>query len=739
MSSVLLDSKLHSPAVRPGIVARRRLTEAAASSDVQVSLVVAPAGFGKTVLLAQWEELDPRPFAWVSLDRFDNDPLVLWRYMVEAIRRIEPGFATKIEPALGSLGGQALMATIPRILNEFEAIDHEIVVVLDDFHWVTSAACHESIAFLVERIPANMHLVVSARLDPPIPFARLRANGGLFELRASDLGFTEAETAEMFDAALGFELSGYSVAFVHRRTEGWPAGLYLAFLSVRDKSDPSAALVDFGGSSRHVVDYLTEVVLASQTDEHRSFLLETSVLERMCASLCNTITGRGDSARILDEIEHANLFLVPLDDRREWFRYHHLFGELLRDELGRRDTERKYELHRTASEWFAAKGSPDEAIQHALAGGDLDTAATLVATHWITYVNDGRLATVTGWLDSVPREFVDADARLCLVVAWTNGLLGRGEEATQALAAARAAGCEGELPDGTGTVEESVALVRSSFDWSDVGVTLAAARSAYETQSRRKSAWQPVAAFNFGMALFRAGEIDEAKAPLVHAVALASRHEQWIVAADARWVLAKAALAGGDLAQAEQWIGEALELARTHGFVDLPHVGGYHAALGELHARRGELDAADHALGLAIEQTRGHSYALTLAAALLEEALVRKALGARTEARAMLAEARAIIENCPDPGVLSQRVEEVAHKLTRAPVKFDPDRVLTERELEVLRLLAEGRTKREVGTELFVSYSTVHSHTKSIYRKLGGASREEVLERARERGLIAAG
>jgi LuxR family maltose regulon positive regulatory protein len=180
-------------------------------------------------------------------------------------------------------------------------------------------------------------------------------------------------------------------------------------------------------------------------------------------------------------------------------------------------------------------------------------------------------------------------------------------------------------------------------------------------------------------------------------------------------------------------------LARTHGFVELPHVGGYHAAVGELHARRGELDAADHALGLAIEQTRGHSYALTLAAALLEGALVRKALGARTEARAMLAEAHAIIENCPDPGTLSQRVEEVAHKLARAPVKVDPDRVLTERELEVLRLLAEGQTKREVAAMLFVSYSTIHSHTKSIYRKLNGASRDEVLDRARERGLIASG
>jgi LuxR family transcriptional regulator, maltose regulon positive regulatory protein len=688
------------------------------------------------MLLAQWEKLDRRPFAWVSLDRRDNDPLVLWNYLVAAIRHIEPGFGSAVEPALRSAGGMVLDAIVPRILNELESIGREIVLVLDDYHSVTSPACHESIAFLVERGPPNVQLVVSSRSDPPLPFARLRASGGLFELRAADLGFTEDETAELF-GAFGLDLAPDSVATLQRRTEGWPAGLYLAFLSVRHLSDPTAALVEFGGSSRHVVDYLTEVVLQSETEEHRSFLLETSILERMCASLCDRVTRKGDSARILAEVERANLFLVPLDQHREWFRYHHLFGELLRDELRRQESGSEPELHRRACEWFASAGFLDEAIQHAIAGGDLETAATLVATHWPAYVNAGRLATLTGWLEAFPREFVRADARLCIVEAWMLVHLGSFEEAGQALAAARAAGYEGELPDGSGTVEESITLARATWPWSDVGAMLAAARAACETETRRKSEWQLLAELDLGWALVLTGETDEAVAPLEHAAALAPRHEQWIVAGDARCLLAKTSLAAGDVAEAERWIGEALELAHTRGFSDLPQVGFYHVIFGALHARRGELELADQALGLGFEQMQGDTDSLLIAEALLERALVRRALGARTEARAMLAEARAIIDSCPDPGILSQRVEEVARKLTPAQARANPDGVLTEREFEVLSLLAEGRTKREVAATLFLSYSTIHSHTKSIYRKLDGASRDEVLERARELGLIA--
>jgi LuxR family maltose regulon positive regulatory protein len=716
---------------------RGRLTEAAAACGAPVVAVIAPPGFGKTMLLAQWEEFDHRPFAWVSLDDRDNDPLVLWNYLVAAIGLVEPDFGSAVAPALGSAGGMALDAIVPRLLNELEATGREIVLVLDDYHSLTNPACHESIALIVERGPPNLQLVVSSRTDPPLRLARLRASGGLFELRVTDLGFTEAETAELFSGSYGLDLAPDSIATLQRRTEGWPAGLYLAFLSVRDASDRTAALAEFGGSSRHVVDYLTEVVLDSETEEHRAFLLETSILERMCAPLCDSVTGRGGSASILAEIEHANLFLVALDEHREWFRYHHLFAELLGDERRRRQRDVEPELHRRACAWFAAVGDVDAAIPHAIAGGDLSTAATLLATHWLTYANAGRLATLTGWLEALPRDFVRADARLCLIEAWLYGLVGEAEEATQALAAAREAGHEGELPDGSGTVEESAPLVRATFPWFDVGAMLAAARSAYETEGRRRSLWQPVAALDLGWALILAGESKEAVSPLEQTVVLAPRHEQWIVAADARCLLGAVSLLAGDLAGTEAWLEEALELARTHGFEDLPQVGMYHATVGALHARRGELELADHKLRLGLEQMQGEWDSLAIADALLERALVRKALGARTEARAMLAQARAIIESCPDPGIISQRAEQVARKLS--PARANANSVLTERELEVLRLLAAGLTEQQVAATLYVAYSTVHSHTKSIYRKLDAGSREEALNQAEESGLLGPG
>jgi LuxR family transcriptional regulator, maltose regulon positive regulatory protein len=457
----------------------------------------------------------------------------------------------------------------------------------------------------------------------------------------------------------------------------------------------------------------------------------------MCVSLCDSVTGTGDSARVLAEIERANLFLVALDDRGEWFRYHHLFAELLRDELRRQEGAREPVLHQRACAWFASAGDVDEAIQHAITGGDLEMGATLVATHWPAHVNSGRLATVTGWLEAFPPDVVRTDARLCIVEAWMHSLAGDADQAGQALAAAREAGFKGELPDGSGTVEESVTLARATWPWSDVGAMLAAARSAYQTESRRESLWQPLAALNLGWALVLSGETDEAAPPLEHAVALADRHEQWIVGGDARYLLAKASMVAGELAEAERWIGEALELAHTHGIADLPHVGCYHALVGALLARRGEFGPADDAIGLGLEQMRGQADSLLIADALLEGALVRRALGARTEARAALAEARAAMKDCRDPGILTQRVDDVAHKLATAHERASPGSSLTERELEVLLLLGEGLTKREVASTLFVSYSTVHSHTKSIYRKLDGATRDEVVERARGLGLIA--
>ena len=499
----------------------------------------------------------------------------------------------------------------------------------------------------------------------------------------------------------------------------------------------SAFVADFGGATRLIVDYLMEVVLEQQDQERRDFLLDTSVLgDGLCGSLCDAVTERDDSAAVLVDLEHHNLFLVGLDDRREWFRYHHLFAQALIEELARRRSGRLPELHRRAATWFTARGDVGKAIHHAIAGGDLDTAATMVAAHWATMINAGRLATVRGWLNTFPRPVVKADARLLLVEAWLAGLEGDADAGLRAVSAACRVGYQGENPDGSGTIDESATLLRASFPWSDVGTMLTAARAAHTREGQRETAWQAVTAMNLGWALILAGHPDEAHAPLLQAVMLASRSEQWVPAADSRALLAEVCVATGDLQTAQNWIRDAVELATKSGVADLPQFGHYQVVAGMIHARTGNHREADRLISAGLQQMRGVWEPLHVAGALLELASVRQALGKPSEGRAIIEEARAIIDACPDPGILGERLHHAARALVPAYRRADQDTGLTERELDVLRELAAGATEREAAATLFVSPSTIHSHTKSIYIKLGTSSRKEALSRARDLGLI---
>ena len=390
MSMVLIEAKLRPPALRSALVSRPRLVERLANPEAPIGVVIAPPGFGKTTLLVQSQGSGQGPFAWLSLDDEDNDPVVFWSSLVASIARVVPGFGGSVAAALSSVGGLALNAVVARILNELEACEQQLVVVLDDYHRITSRECHDSLALFVERQPATLRLVIATRADPPLPLARWRANGRLTELRGADLGFNDSETEQALNGAWGLDLAAASIALLHERTEGWPAGLYLACLSLHGVRDRAAFLADFGGATRLIVDYLMEVVLEQQDQERLDFLLDTSVLgDGTVRSLYVTPSLGGTTPRVCwCELEHQNLFLVGLDDRREWFRYHHLFAQALTEELARRRSGRLPELHRRAATWFTARGDVGQAIHHAIAGGDLDTAATMVATHWV--VDDQR-------------------------------------------------------------------------------------------------------------------------------------------------------------------------------------------------------------------------------------------------------------------------------------------------------------------------------------------------------------
>ena len=413
----LLATKLHVPRPQPGFVPRPRLVQALSQGLARGRvLVCAPAGFGKTSLLADWARSGGRPVAWLGLDAGDNDPSRFWRYVVAALDRAQPGIAERLGPLLGPPAPRSFEGLVTALINELAAQPgrDEVLLVLDDYHLVDAGPVHESVAFLLENLPPGLLLVVSGRTDPPLPLARLRARGQLAELRAAELRFTTEEAAALLGAAAGPVLPDTAVVALTSRTEGWAAGLQLAALSLRGRTDAAGFVAAFSGSHRFVLDYLADEVLDGQPGPVRAFLLETSVLERLSGELCDAVTGRSGSQAMLQDIERAGLFLVPLDEVRGWWRYHHLFADLLRARLEQEQPGRVQELHRAAAAWSDEHDLGDDAVRHALAAGDAAWAAQLVERYVDTLLRRSEGVTLRRWLSTLPVEVQRARPRLCL-------------------------------------------------------------------------------------------------------------------------------------------------------------------------------------------------------------------------------------------------------------------------------------------------------------------------------------
>ena len=345
----LLSTKLHAPSGRDSRVRRERLTQRLSGRD-RLVLAAAPAGFGKTSVLAEWLDDVPGRVAWLSLDERDDDPAQFWPYVLAAVDSAREGLARGAAEALAN--GSPTEAALATLLNDIQDQGDEIFLVLDDLHVIRNPAIFEGIAFLLDHLPANARLVIATRVDPPLPVARLRAKGELVELRAADLRFTPSEISQYVNGAMGLSLESDDLLALGDRTEGWIAALQLAALSLQGRSDASRFISRFAGDDRFVVDYLIEEVLQRQPEANRSFLLATSVLERLSGALCDAVTEGDGAASMLDSLDRANLFLVPLDDHREWYRYHHLFAEMLRARLLDEQPGAVDELHLRASRWF---------------------------------------------------------------------------------------------------------------------------------------------------------------------------------------------------------------------------------------------------------------------------------------------------------------------------------------------------------------------------------------------------
>ena len=742
--SVIPATKLHIPSVRAGIVLRDELVGLLVGGrGGKLTLLNAPAGFGKTTLLAQWCASSPeeRAFAWVSLDEADNDPVRFWTCAIDALDGLEPGTGARAREALSASAAALQDAALPLLLNDLAELGRPIVLVLDDYHLIHDAHVHSSIEFLLRHLPEDVHLAIATRSDPPLPLGRLRARGEMTELRAADLRLSGGEAAGLLRAALRVELAPDDVARLVIRTEGWAAGLYLAALSLRGRADAAELIGSFAGDDRHIVDYLSTEVLAGQPPEIREFLLRTAVLGRLCGPLCDAVTGGRDSAAVLERIERDNLFLVPLDTTREWYRYHHLFGELLRHELRRSHPDWAVTLHRRAHEWHRAEGAIPDAIEHAAAAGGFEDAAELIAGNWNDYFNRGQLETVDSWLAALPREMVDGDPRLALARAWLALDHGRVEEADRWIATAEASLGPARGQTWGTAVRADAAVLRSthSFKVGDLGTAREAAREVLALDADAPFP-EFVAHCMLGVTSYWCGAAGDAARSLERALTLAERDRNELGQSYALGYLALAHTELGSADEAESFAGRAIGLGDAGGFGEhfVPMVG--HLARGRLQERRGEMGPAEVTLGRALALARRGAGALELGAALAALARLRHARADRDGAAELLREARATIEGCPDAGSVGPSLE-AAERGLRAPSRAAPRTngrrdELTEREIAVLRLLDGDLSRREIADALYVSLDTVKTHIRGIYRKLGAGSRDEAVAGARRRGLI---
>ncbi|WP_155354692.1 LuxR C-terminal-related transcriptional regulator [Acrocarpospora macrocephala] len=607
MAGPLLETKLHIPRRRRGLVARPRLSERLnRGAESALTLVSAPAGFGKTTLLTEWlaaDSADGRSTAWLSLDQRDNDPALFWTYLVAALKTAAPGVGADALSLLES-PQSPIDAVLATLLNDLHAISGDVVLVLDDYHVIDAPAVQDGMVFLLEHLPPQIHLVIAGRADPVLPLARLRGRGELVEIRAADLRFTPDEAGAYLNGVMGLVLTARDVAALEGRTEGWIAALQLAALSMQGRDDTAAFIDSFAGDDRYIVDYLAEEVLHRQPEHVRHFLLRTSILDRLSGPLCDAVTGQDGGKAKLAAFDRGNLFLVPLDDRRRWYRYHQLFADVLQAHLLDEQPDEVPDLHRRASVWYEQNGEPSEAIRHALAAKDFGRAADLVELAIPAMRRNRQEAAAYSWLKMLPDELVRVRPVLSAAFAWAllsagelegvEGLLRDAERwldpTPQAPAAKMVVVDDEEFRRLPGTIElyrAAHALARG-----DRLATVRHARRALDLAPEEDNLWRAAAAGVLGLASWASGDLEPAHRAYAECMAGLRRAGHVSDTLGCAIALADIRLAQGRLGEAMRTYEHALQLAPDQGGSVLRGTADMYVGMSEIHRERDDLHAA---------------------------------------------------------------------------------------------------------------------------------------------------
>jgi LuxR family maltose regulon positive regulatory protein len=873
VTTPLLTTKLYIPPPRPNLIPRPRLVERldeGVRSGHKLTLISASAGSGKTTLLSEWaascnlqSPISNLQFCWLSLDEDDNDPARFWTYVVAALQTIDPQMGQSVLPMLQGPQLPPTRSILTPLLNELAALSEPVVLVLDDYHLVTTGAIHNGVAFLLDHLPQQVHLGLATRADPPLPIARLRARGQLTELRADDLRFTAEEVAAFLNDAMRLKLQPQDIAALEARTEGWISGLHLAALSIQGREDAHTFVQTFTGGHQYILEYLIEEVLSRQPEPVQRFLLQTSILDRLCAPLCDALTGEQDGANTLERLQRDNLFLIPLDDEGRWYRYHHLFGDLLRKRLRQATPpEQRSELHRRASQWQAENGLLEQAVKHAQSAGDFERIAEIAERAAGESLLDARLTALLRWVDVLPEGVLRAHPRLQIYRAWALYMNGHLEAAQQALGDCRQALetlppspendalrralirlldvigmiAQGFMYGVDNKIEEAVRLCSQARDMAlkDGHVFLAAqateglALAQYHQGQLRApaqscqqvidlaaqgAAQAPLAAAGYvelagihiewndlekaadlldeALALCREWGIvqtlNEAYTAQSHLLQIRGDIEgAWDVLEKAREFSsmegehsmvnfrlatqqARLNLAAGEPEKAARWVEGTLAAFLSGEQLPAAFVVTLQTTLARAYLAQGEAEEALAALEPLLAPAEAAGAFLHVIEVCALKALALHALGDTSAALVALERSLALAEpegfvrvylneGAPMARLLREAAARDIH-LEYARKLLDGFRVweyesmgesptlphlhtqplpdpLTPRELDVLHLISQGLSNKDIAEKLVIALNTVKRHTSSIYGKLGVKSRTQAVARARELGLL---
>jgi len=738
LGSDLLASKVRRPLVRPGTVPRPSLVERLRGSDrCPIVSVVAPPGYGKTTLLAQWAERNGQAFAWVSVDEADNDPKVLLSYVAEALDAVEP-IGERVFDALASPGSSVPGSVVPRLGSAFSSMTAPVALVLDDVHLLRNLECRSALSVLADHVPLGSRLALAGRAAPPLRIARLRAEGKLLEIGQDDLSLTPEESSSLLHN-VRLALGPDEVTELHRRTEGWPVALYLAALCLREGSSFDRAAVSFGGDDRLVSDYVESEFFARISRQQRAFLTRTAVLERMCGPLCDATLGLRESAATLADLARSNLLLVPLDRSGEWYRYHRLFRDMLLAELRRREPDLIPVLHRRAARWCEDNGAPGEALEHRMKAGDTDAAAALAGVLAFPAYQHGRVATVErwfGWLED--RDAMAARPSIAVMAAMVAAMTGKPAEAERWARIAEGGATAASAPDGSPTTEPWLALLRALLCRDGPDQMRADAELAARTMAAG-SFFQAAATLYLATAHLMAGDRDRADLLFEDQVAQGRVVGGMIGACVALAERALLAIGQGAWEQAGRFVSQARSVAHEAHLEEYPPVAIMHAAAARLALHRGDLPAAAAELTYAQRLRPDLTYTLPYLAvqARIELARCHLALLDTAAARTLLREADEILRRRPLLGVFVQQAEDLRAELARVKGNSAPGAsALTAAELRLLPLLGTHLSLPEIAGQMFLSRNTIRSQAYSIYRKLSVSSRSQAVARAGKLGLL---